>query len=214
MIRLFFKIAGVPALFLFGTISVSAAECDFENPIGECKADLKIVSASGSKPSFSAEILVKSSVKSCSKVEWFLDNTPQTTILKSQSSEAESVFGTSAIEKKSISVQKCTAYAEKGASESVKAAARYGSCAGSAEARALLDQYDPAPEATLASSLSNMRANLPQLKTIVARTRGYRDSRPEFYAENKAQIERDIAGLQKRVDWNSNAIRVLGACAK
>lgn len=197
---------------LLARFSIAAAECDFESPVGGCSANLKILSTSGPKPSFSAEILVSSSVQSCSKVEWFLDSTPQTTILKRKSSEMESVFGTSAIKKESISVQKCTAYAEMGVPGSAKSAARYGSCADNAEAWAVLDEFNA--KATLSVSLPRIREMLPYLKSMVAESRGYRTSNPEFYAKNKVQIERDIALLQEQVDWGSNAIRVLEGCAK
>lgn len=212
MIRFLINATVVPTLFFLAAISASAAECDFDKPVGGCTASLKILSSSGSKPSFSAEILVSSSSKSCSKVEWFLDSTPQTTILKSQNSETESVFGTSAIKKNSISVQKCTAYAEKDAPGSATSSARYGSCAGSAEARAVLDQFSR--QATLSSSLPKIRANLPKLKSALAEMRGYPGSDPEFYAKNKAEIEDTIARLQESLDWNSNAVRVLERCAK
>lgn len=212
MIRFVVNSIVVPTLFLLGAISAAAAECDFESPVGGCSASLKILSTSGSKPSFSAEILVSSSVKSCSKVEWFLDNTPQTTILKSQNSETESVFGTSAIKKQNISIEKCTAYAEKGAAGSAKAASRYGSCAGNAEAQALLDEYNA--KASLSTSLPKIRAFLPKVKSMLAESKGYRSSDPEAYAKNKAVIDRDIYLLQEAVDWTTNAIRVLEGCAK
>jgi hypothetical protein len=58
-----------------------------------------------------------------------------------------------------------------------------------------------------------MRKNLPMLRSILAKTQGYRSSDAEFYAENRAKIESEISALQERVNWNSNAIRVLERCA-
>lgn len=207
-------LAGAAFCAVGGTKAAAATECDFDKPVGGCTANIKVLSASGSKPSFRAEISVRSSAPKCSKVEWYLDNTPQSTILKSGSSDTESVFGTSPISTKSISVERCTSYAEKNGQGSSRDAARYGSCASNAEARALLDRYDPAPNATLSDSLAAIRKNLPQLIAIASKYRGYRTTNPEFYAENKAQIEKDIAGYQERVDWNSNALRLLEGCAK
>lgn len=51
------------------------AECDFDKPVGGCRGKITIDKASGSKGSYSAELTV-SSTQSCSKVEFFLDNTP------------------------------------------------------------------------------------------------------------------------------------------
>ncbi len=203
----------------YATMAASATECDFDKPIGGCTANIKVLSASGSKPSYRAEISVQSSAPRCSKIEWYLDSTPQSTILKSRNSDADSVFGTSPITKKSISIQKCTIYAEKNGQGSAdqgpaKTSARYGTCAANAEARAILDSYDSEPNATISASLSNMRKNLPVLRSILTKTQGYRSSDADFYAANKAKIEGEISALQDRVNWNANAIRVLEGCAE
>jgi hypothetical protein len=203
----------VVVCLLSAVAAATAAECDFDKPIGGCTANINILIASGSKPNYRAEISVRSSAPACSKVEWYLDSTPHSTILKSKNSDTDSVFGTSPITQKSISVQRCTIYAEKDGQGSAKTLARYGSCAGNAEARAILDSYDSGPGATVASSLSGMRKNLPMLRSILAKTQGYRSSDAEFYAENRAKIESEISALQERVNWNSNAIRVLERCA-
>lgn len=200
--------------------AATAAECDFDKPVGSCTAQYKILSTSGSKPSFRAEISVHSSAPRCSKVEWYLDSTPHSTVLKAANSDTDSVFGTSPITAARISIQKCTVYAEKGGQGSAGSAkqgpsnktARYGSCADNAEARRILDTYDSEPNATLAASLSNIRKNLPVLRSILTKTQGYR-SDAAFYANNKAKIESEIGALQQRVDWNANAIRVLERCA-
>lgn len=92
--------------------SPARAECDFQKPIGSCNARITIDSVSGSKGSYSAEVTVRSSAPSCSKVEYLIDNTPHTTVLKNKNSEAESLFGTEKITKRSIDIQKCTAYAD------------------------------------------------------------------------------------------------------
>lgn len=102
----------------FGTavaIIVSAgsalAECDFQKPVGRCTATITIDSATGSKPSYSAEVTIKSSARSCSKVEYYLDNTPHATLMKQTNSQAESLFGTNPITKRNIRLDSCTAYA-------------------------------------------------------------------------------------------------------
>lgn len=105
-------VGGITTLLsaLFVTSPVMA-ECDFQKPIGGCNARITIDNVSGSQGSYSAEVTVRSSAPSCSKVEYFIDNTPHTTVLRNKSSEAESLFGTEKITKRSIDIQKCTAYA-------------------------------------------------------------------------------------------------------
>ncbi|MCZ7862584.1 hypothetical protein O9X98_14510 [Agrobacterium salinitolerans] len=92
----------------------AAAECDFQKEVGNCTGAIKLLKSGGSKPSYSAEIRVSSSAPSCSKVEYYLDNTPNTTVLKSGNSAEESLFGTKPITKGSISVTGCKQYASVG----------------------------------------------------------------------------------------------------
>ncbi|ETR75830.1 hypothetical protein X566_24535 [Afipia sp. P52-10] len=207
----------IAAACLVGYATSAAAECDFDKPVGSCTARFQILSASGSKPSYRAEVALHSSAPRCSKIEWYLDSTPHSTILKTANSDTDSVFGTSPIAAANISIQKCTVYAEKQApggpaGGAASRNARYGACADNAEARRLLDSYDSEPNATLAGSLANMRKNLPALRSMLARTQGYR-SDADFYGPNKAKIESEIGALQQRVDWNANAIRVLERCS-
>lgn len=96
--------------YAMSTEEVSA--CDFDQPTGACRGSIRIDSVSGSKESYSAEITVSSSAGSCSKVEYYLDSTPQVTIIRNAISESESLFGTKPITKKSIAVKKCTSYAK------------------------------------------------------------------------------------------------------
>ncbi|MBP2235250.1 hypothetical protein J2Z31_001742 [Sinorhizobium kostiense] len=88
----------------------SATECDFQKRTGSCKGTIRIQSTTGGKGSYSAELLVSSSAPTCSKVEFYLDNTPHQTVLKLVNSAEESVFGTKPISKKSIKIFDCTTY--------------------------------------------------------------------------------------------------------
>jgi hypothetical protein len=88
----------------------TTGDCNFDKRVGSCRGTIRVNSTSGSKGNYAAEITVSSSAPSCSKVEYYLDSTPHTTILKAGSSSGESVFGTSKISKKSFSVEKCTTY--------------------------------------------------------------------------------------------------------
>ncbi|MCS4089223.1 hypothetical protein [Rhizobium sp. BK176] len=95
---------GVPAA------APAAADCNFDKPVGRCTGSVEVLSSGGSEPSFTAEIKITSSAPSCSKVEYYLDSTPQTTILRGGNSGQESLFGTTPILRTSIEVQNCTVY--------------------------------------------------------------------------------------------------------
>ncbi|MCS4089327.1 hypothetical protein [Rhizobium sp. BK176] len=112
MIRVFLSFATV-AIGLAGVGGASAADCDFSKPVGSCKGTITLNSAKGSKPNYSAEFTVRSSAPSCSKVEYYIDNTPHQTVFKSESSDRDSTFGTSPITKRSFQVEKCTAYLDR-----------------------------------------------------------------------------------------------------
>ncbi|MCS4089230.1 hypothetical protein [Rhizobium sp. BK176] len=94
--------------------TAAMAECDFDEKVGSCSATITINSTSGSKGSYSAEATVRSSADSCSKVEYYLDNTPHTSVIKNGSSTDETFFGQKPISKKSIQIKKCTQFASKG----------------------------------------------------------------------------------------------------
>jgi hypothetical protein len=97
---------------------IAAAQCNFDKPVGSCTGSISIESSGGSKPSYSAEITVHSSANACSKVEYYLDSTPNTTILRNSNAESESLFSTKPISKKNIKIKKCTEYEDQGASNS------------------------------------------------------------------------------------------------
>lgn len=105
-------------IFIAASIGVAAsqahAQCNFDKPIGGCTATLQLQKTGGSKPSFSAEVEITSSAGSCSKVEYFVNSTPYTSIIRTDGVEHESLFGTSPIERGDIQVSKCTAYQDDG----------------------------------------------------------------------------------------------------
>jgi hypothetical protein len=74
---------------------------------------ISVESAGGSAGSYSAEITIRSSEGQCSKVEYVLNNTPQTSLIRSNGAEQESIFGTNPLQDGDIVVTKCTHYAEK-----------------------------------------------------------------------------------------------------
>jgi hypothetical protein len=87
-----------------------AQQCNFDKKVGSCTGTVKIISTSGSAKSFSAELAIESTAGSCSKVEYYLHDTPQTAIIRSSGIEHESVFGTKRLKKSDIRVIRCTAY--------------------------------------------------------------------------------------------------------
>lgn len=73
---------------------VYAANCDCTKKVGSCSGAINFLKKFGSPPSFGAEFEVYSSEKSCSSVEYFIDNLPRQTILSNKNKEIESTFGT------------------------------------------------------------------------------------------------------------------------
>jgi hypothetical protein len=99
--------------FIILSGSAYASDCDFDKPQGSCTGTISVDSTGGSRPSYSAEITVRSSAPSCSKVEYLVGSAPQTTILRGNGSEHESLFGTSPISESQLQVERCTAYLDK-----------------------------------------------------------------------------------------------------
>ncbi|MGY6268684.1 hypothetical protein ACXIUT_03260 [Achromobacter denitrificans] len=130
-------------VFAFGALAsfsnVRANECDCTKIVGQCLGSIEFVKGFGSKPSYGAEIVVHSSEKVCSKVEYTVNRTPYQTILANRQREPESLFGTAPISSKSVAFSACYVCAKTGAtpsqpstpSASNPAAAFIGSWAGS-----------------------------------------------------------------------------------
>ncbi|MCD2177335.1 hypothetical protein [Rhizobium sp. C1] len=124
-------------LTVAGPSIVSAqSQCDFDKPTGKCVGTVSIQKSYGSKPSFGAELSVRSSAAYCSKVEFYVDSTPYQTVLKNSSHDIESVFGTKPISRKNIAVKGCTSYASVGqgrsnSSEQVQSGSFSGTWSGS-----------------------------------------------------------------------------------
>ncbi|MFK3779127.1 hypothetical protein [Agrobacterium sp. NPDC089420] len=84
--------------------------CDFQKRAGSCTGTIRLKSTSGSKPSYAARFRVSSSAPVCSKVEYYIDNTPHQTILQMTNSADESTFGTKPISRDNFEVKNCTTY--------------------------------------------------------------------------------------------------------
>ncbi|MFF7710902.1 hypothetical protein [Pseudomonas sp. NPDC007930] len=99
-----------------------AEACDCQTVIGACQGSIEFVKAYGSKPSFGADLVVHSSEKGCSKVEYQVGGTPYQTLLVNRNSEPESVFGTSPVTPASVQFKACKVCARTGAKPSSPAA--------------------------------------------------------------------------------------------
>lgn len=132
----------ISLLFLAIPSTSFAQQCNFDKRVGSCTGTIKIISTAGSAKSHSAEISITSSAGSCSKVEYYLNNTPQVAIIRSSGIEHESVFGTKPIKKSDIRVIQCTAYEGSGAASAItpERRARYGRCASDPKMVAELDR--------------------------------------------------------------------------
>ncbi|MBO9552188.1 hypothetical protein [Pseudomonas sp.] len=98
----------ISLLLILAASPVALAEqCDCQKIIGQCSGAIDFVKGYGSKPSYGAEIVVHSSEKICSKVEYYVDGTPYQTVLVNKSQEPESLFGTSPITQKSVTYRSC-----------------------------------------------------------------------------------------------------------
>ncbi|CFB65365.1 hypothetical protein [Pandoraea apista] len=83
-------------------------QCDCQKVIGSCQGAVEFVRSYGSKPSFGAELIIHSSERQCSKVEYYVNNTPYQTVLVNRNAEPESIFGTSRIQEKDVSYTRCS----------------------------------------------------------------------------------------------------------
>jgi len=161
-----------------------AADCNFNKPVGSCSANIQVLSSGGSKPSFKAEINITTSAASCSKVEYLLDNTPQTALLRQSNSDQESVFGTKPIDGKSFQIVKCTAYEDKdtaraatGRGPTPEVLAGIAQCASAfcstwdqyAAANKLAEKYANVMSSQQCMTSMNVYRDLPTLRTIMSK---------------------------------------------
>lgn len=95
---------------LLGVEQISAApmsSCDCSVRVGVCQGAIEFLKSYGSKPSFGAQFIVHSNHGQCSKVEYYINNSPAQTILVNKFEEQESTFGTSPIKESDITFKAC-----------------------------------------------------------------------------------------------------------
>jgi hypothetical protein len=81
----------------------SKAGCDCSKTLGRCKASIKILA----KLKTGVDYVVNSSETSCTKVSYYIDNTPYLTVLNNTNSSIEHSSGTKEITKNSFQIEKC-----------------------------------------------------------------------------------------------------------
>ncbi|MCY1398705.1 hypothetical protein D3C76_938340 [compost metagenome] len=103
------SLAGCALLMHAPTLLAQPPDCDCSQIIGSCAATYKLLNVYNDPQNINskAELQITSSVAACSKVEYFINNTPYQTILANTNQAYESVFGTTAITSKTVQIQAC-----------------------------------------------------------------------------------------------------------
>lgn len=89
--------------------TVSAQSCDCSKVERSCTAQIAVKNITGTTggSNFSAEVHLASSEPRCSKISFFIDNTPYLSILNNSNTAIENTFGTSPIDERSVSIDYC-----------------------------------------------------------------------------------------------------------
>lgn len=93
----------------FISATVSAQSCDCSRVESSCTAQVAVKNITGTKggSNFSAEVHLYSSEPRCSKISFFIDNTPYISILNNSNTAVENTYGTSQIDERSVSIDYC-----------------------------------------------------------------------------------------------------------
>ena len=99
-------------LFLFiilFSLAAHAQDCDCTKQVGTCSATYQLINIKNDpqRMNASAEVKLTSSSLSCSKITFIVDSTPYISVLKSSNSAIESIFGTSHIDDRTVSIDSC-----------------------------------------------------------------------------------------------------------
>lgn len=81
----------------------SVVECNCREVVGRCSASIKIVK----KREVGVDYLVTSSESRCSKVSYYIENTPYLTVLNNKSSTSEHASGLKGVLEKDFVVERC-----------------------------------------------------------------------------------------------------------
>lgn len=97
------------ALFFFVVSSAQADDCDCRKTIGQCSATFTVsnVTESVAGKSYAADVNLTSSQPKCSKISFYVDNTPYISVLNTTNVSVENVFGTAPIGLNNVSIDYC-----------------------------------------------------------------------------------------------------------
>lgn len=110
-------------IYILVTSSAFAdSDCDFDKPAGSCSATytLQNIKNDPNKVNSSAEVNLTSSASQCSRISFYVDSTPYISVLSHTNSSIAQIFGTSTINKESISIDSCTAFGLKDSTSTSK----------------------------------------------------------------------------------------------
>ncbi len=149
------KILLLALLASFVAVPVSyAQECDCSKAVGMCTASVKVANITGTKEgrAYAAAVELKSSQPRCSKISFFVDNTPYLSVLNNSNAATENVFGTSEISAKSVSIDYCRICAVTGSAARGAEPAQGGNAMTQRFNAALQDSFDKEAERKVAAT--------------------------------------------------------------
>lgn len=94
------------SLLIFSS-NVFSYDCDCTKIVGNCTGSAVLTESSGGNGSYRGEVEISSSTLTCSKVDYFVNNTPYSTILNNKNRDVESIFGTNQIKKGDVQFKAC-----------------------------------------------------------------------------------------------------------
>lgn len=99
-------------LAMSGAASAAFAQntaCDCTQIVGTCSATFKLsnVKDDPQRLNSSADVLFTSSAPRCSKIGFYVENTPHITVLKNSNRADDRIFGTSRITEQTVSIESC-----------------------------------------------------------------------------------------------------------
>lgn len=81
--------------------------CDCQTIVGNCQASIRVIPTKAENGNHAATLQIQSTAPNCSKVEYYLDNTPYFTILSRGNQGEDSIFGQRPITRNTISDISC-----------------------------------------------------------------------------------------------------------
>lgn len=93
--------------FTSGAAIAQGNNCDCQQIVGTCQASISVAPTGSRSGSYGADLMIQSTAPICSKVDYYVDNTPYFTILSQGNKGDDRVFGQKPITRRSISEIQC-----------------------------------------------------------------------------------------------------------